>query len=92
MILIKPMYTIKELAKLIGYSANGCRQFFLRNKVPLHLNGNRYFLYLSDLQDYMPDLYRSILEANNLKSLAEQEKTEQHEVEDLASKDQFRSH
>lgn len=67
---IKPFYTVAELAPVLNYKSNkGCRQFLLKLSLPLHLVGKRYIVYLSDIQNHQPELYDSILEANNLKML-----------------------
>lgn len=54
---------------MIGYSVDGARKFMNRLGVPTNYVGNKCIYYLSDLQTYAPELYASILEANNLNQL-----------------------
>ena len=87
--IVKPMYSIPQLAKLIHYSSQGARQFLFKLNLPIHLVGSRYIVYLTDLQTYTPELYNSILEAANINSINEQNEI----IEDNESfmKEQFYS-
>lgn len=86
--IIKPFYLISDIAKYIGYTSKGTRGFIMRLNIPIHLIGNRYIIYLCDLQNYTPELYNSILESENLNCIIKQ-KQKEDEDEDYLCKDQF---
>jgi len=83
---IKVFYTVPELARLIGYSSQGARKFLFKLNLPITLVGNRYIVYLTDLQSYCPTLYNSIMEAQNLNSMIDNDTVKDN---DTAMKEQF---
>jgi hypothetical protein len=83
---IRPFYTVPQLAKMIGYSSQGARKFLFKLNLPINLVGNRYIVYLTDLQSYTPQFYNSILEAQNLNSLINKDIIEDN---DVAMQEQF---
>ena len=83
---IKVFYTVPELARLIGYSSQGARKFLFKLNLPITLVGNRYIVYLTDLQSYCPTLYNSIMEAQNLNALIDEDSIKNN---DTAMKEQF---
>ena len=76
---VRCFYTVPQLAKMIGYSSQGARKFLFKLNLPIHLVGNRYIVYLTDLQSYTPELYNSILEANNINALIKKETLEDND-------------
>lgn len=83
---VKPFYGIPEIARMIGYSSQGARKFLFKLSIPIHMVGNRYLVYLVDLQSYTPALYNSILESQNINALINKPEIED---EDHVSQDQF---
>lgn len=84
---VYPFYSIKELSGYIGLSVSGTRRFLYRLNVPCHLHGKKILVYLCDMQTHCPELYNSILEANQLNAMIERSKAV--EDEDLHVKEQF---
>lgn len=85
--IIKPFYTSSEIASFIGYTAKGTRGLLFKMNIPLHLIGNKFVVFLSDLQTHAPEFYSSILEANNLNSIIN--KNSPVEDEDEYTQNQF---
>lgn len=83
---VKPFYGVPEIARMIGYSSQGARKFLFKLNLPIFLIGNRYVIYLVDLQSYTPALYNSILESQNINALINKPEIED---EDHVSQDQF---
>jgi hypothetical protein len=79
-LLVKPFYSVPQLARLIGYSSQGARKFLFKLNLPIHLVGNRYIVYLTDLQSYCPQLYNSILESQNINNLINKEVIEDNDT------------
>lgn len=68
--IIYPFYTTEEIRRLIGYKSQyGARSFLIKLGIPFHMIGKKYIYYLSDIQTQAPELFASILEANNLNAL-----------------------
>jgi hypothetical protein len=73
-IAIKPFYSIRDLTGFLGYkTTDGCRRFLYRLGLPISLVGGKLIVYLVDLQTYTPNLWNSILECNNLRSIQQQQ-------------------
>lgn len=66
---VKPFYTVPEIAKMIGYTSAGARKFLMKLSLPITLIGKRYVVYLSDLQNYTPEFFNSIMESKNLNDI-----------------------
>lgn len=60
---VKPTYSIVELGNLLGYSRQGCRNLLDRIGIPIHAGetNGRYYVFLSDIYNTVPELYESIL-------------------------------
>lgn len=71
---IKPFLSVPDIARMMNYTSAGARKFLFKLNLPIHLVGCRYIVYLSDLQTFTPDFYASLLEANNLNYIIEQNK------------------
>lgn len=88
---VMPFYTVREIMQFIGYNTvHGTRYFLFKLNVPMHFLGKKYIIYLSDLQTHAPELFASILEANNLNRLV-QEHEPAVQDEDEYMTNQFRS-
>lgn len=64
----KPVYDIADLVLMCGEDWNNRRVLRLlrSKKVPLHRNGHKYQVMLSDLRDTWPQLWNSLVEAKAL--------------------------
>ncbi len=58
-----PFMTINQVAKAIGYSHAGASRFLRKLGVPRSMVGGCYYIYLSDMNVYCPELLASIMEA-----------------------------
>lgn len=80
------MYSISEMKDVFGFKSHeAAREMCKKLGVPLHLFGNKYLIYLTDIQLYAPQLYASMLECNNIQSIKE----ENHEYDLSLLKEQF---
>ena len=82
---IKPYFTVPEIARAIGYTSAGARKFLFKLNLPIHLVGCRYIVYLSDLQNYTPDFFASLLEANNLNEIIKKNEHQELNQDDYES-------
>lgn len=88
---IKPFYTSDELRRLIGYKTNHAARAFLQKlNIPCHVVGRKYIWYLSDIQTYCPELFSSLCEAANLKSLLAEQPVLDTVDEEVFSQNQFK--
>jgi hypothetical protein len=65
--LVKPFYTMRDMAEFLGYNTPGVRKVLFKMHIPISMLNERYIVYLSDLQTEQPKLYASILEAEILR-------------------------
>ncbi len=70
---IKPFYTVTDFAKIFGMSRLGTRNMLYRMKLPFVYVGRRIIFYLSDVRDNNPNLFSSILEANQLNEIIKEQ-------------------
>jgi hypothetical protein len=72
---IKPFYTVRDFAKILNYTNDGARKFLFRLNIPIHLIGNKFIIYISDLQNHAPEFYASIVEAASINAMLDEEKS-----------------
>ena len=67
--MVLPFYSITQLSEIFGMTRLGTRNLLERMNLPHHFIGNKIIFYLSDIQTHQPELFSSILEANQLNAL-----------------------
>lgn len=63
---MKTIYKLSEFADLLEMSKRRTKRFLIAASCPLHRHANTDYLYLSDLQTYLPDLFASLSEQENI--------------------------
>lgn len=86
---VYPFYSVTQLSEIFGMTRLGTRNMLDRMNLPAHFVGNKIIYYLSDLQTHQPELFSSILEANQLNSMLHQPNPEPTREEDFSTKEQF---
>jgi len=66
---VKPIYTVPELARMMGISRQRAARLLARAKVPIHV-GMPGIVYLSDIKACAPEIWTSLEEAAHIRSLA----------------------
>jgi hypothetical protein len=69
-LLVKPLYNIGELAKIMGTSRHLTRRYLETYDVPIRRAGRFDVVHLSHISENCRDLLRSIEEAERLRELA----------------------
>lgn len=69
MIAIKPIYTVPELARMMGMSRQRAFRLLTRVGVPIQ-SGDPRTVYLSDIKAMAPDVWSSMEEAAHLRRIA----------------------
>lgn len=86
MIEVKPIYSLSDICKIINKKSNRSAIAFLEAQgIPMNLIGNKYIVYLTDIQIHAPNLYSSILETHNIQQYKISTETMEY------TKEQFRS-
>ena len=88
--MVYPFYTITQLSNIFGMTRLGTRNLLMRMNLPYHYIGNKIIFYLSDIQTHQPELFSSILEANQLNKMLQDRSQEDLQDNDFTSKDSFR--
>lgn len=87
---VLPFYSITQLSLIFGMTRLGTRNLLDRMNLPCHFVGNKIIYYLSDIQTHQPELFSSILEANQLNAMLGKPNPEPFQDTDFSSKEQFR--
>lgn len=87
---ITPFLTITKLSKIFGMTRLGTRNLLMRMNLPYHYVGNKIIFYLSDIQTHQPELFSSILEANQLNKMIQDNAKDELNDNDFNSKESFK--